>query len=132
MYTVVCATVALDRKTIRDKVINAPEILAVIRSRSLHAPPFRDPTTPPPFRPVRFPLSSASSLARSLAHAVVCAGASDEPALEKLMNSLYACQYKVRARYRHTAQTCSSHRPNLRFTRARPLLFRGKLSRHGT
>lgn len=49
MYTVVCATVALDRKTIRDKVINAPEILAVI---------------------------------------------SDEPALEKLMNSLYACQYK--------------------------------------
>jgi len=30
MYTAVCATVALDRKTIRDKVINAPEILAVV------------------------------------------------------------------------------------------------------
>ena len=29
-YTVVCATVALDRKTIRDKVINAPEILQVV------------------------------------------------------------------------------------------------------
>eukprot|EP00283_Hemiselmis_rufescens_P009053 CAMPEP_0173433612 /NCGR_PEP_ID=MMETSP1357-20121228/10997_1 /TAXON_ID=77926 /ORGANISM="Hemiselmis rufescens, Strain PCC563" /LENGTH=411 /DNA_ID=CAMNT_0014398335 /DNA_START=42 /DNA_END=1277 /DNA_ORIENTATION=+ len=29
-YTVVCATVALDRKTVRDKVIHAPEILQVI------------------------------------------------------------------------------------------------------
>ena len=29
-YTVICATVALERKTIREKVINAPEILQVI------------------------------------------------------------------------------------------------------
>jgi hypothetical protein len=28
-YTLVCATIALDRKTIREKVINAPEILQV-------------------------------------------------------------------------------------------------------
>ena len=31
-YTVVCATIALDRKTIREKVINAPEILQVRES----------------------------------------------------------------------------------------------------
>jgi len=31
-YTVVCATIALDRKTIREKVINAPEILQVVEN----------------------------------------------------------------------------------------------------
>lgn len=29
-YTVVCATIALDRATVREKVIHAPEILQVI------------------------------------------------------------------------------------------------------
>ncbi|EKX50382.1 26S proteasome regulatory complex, subunit RPN7 [Guillardia theta CCMP2712] len=48
-YTVVCATIACDRKTIKEKVIHAPEILQVIASN---------------------------------------------PALEKMINSLYKCLYK--------------------------------------